>query len=414
MCTIPKELAVALLHFELKGKRGPNEGQGMTPVCEFIKGTYRSYHLHQIIGMTGTSRHNCNKCTRKYYSAPMPFQYYPVQELYQQKAPVPFSLNAMVMKGLGHESDPTEWLNYRRNHMQIDLEIRVRRSGNEIYLQSSHQHHTKNQETITMCGSEKTNSIMERNEETCEETHQISKLWIHCNAFSSYDQKVSAITSDKLQPVRVTQTSATRAASDLKVFEPIQVFDFETGAVQANLTLDRIQFSRATLGNYLSYNRLETFTINLELYAQTTHGEFVLIGYALSLPCISRGRAPCHFEKLCADHADPTRRKVATGSLTKKTAKSRTQLESPIVQALTPPQDISFMIPPLYIPSEGFAYFEQPKYVSPSEIFPETQYCDNSESIMLSDTKKETRYYLDYPSPPTGSMDSMDFLALLH
>jgi hypothetical protein len=336
----------------------------------------------------------------------MPFQYYPVHDLYEQKNPIPFSFTAIVMKGLGHESDPNEWLNYRRNHIQIDIDIQLKTAGGPLYLKSCHEHHVKKEETVNLCGTEKSMTNMVSTGSKCLDTHQISKLLVHCNAFSSYDQKVSAVKTDKLQPVRITQSTATRVISDTKIFEPIPVIDFTKSTAYQKVTLDRIQFSRATLGNYLSFNQLETFTIELELYAETSQGELILIGYALSMPCISRGRAPCHFERLCPEHADPTKRRTS-GKVSKKQQRNFPHISSPIQRVLTPPQDMSQLLPPLYIPIDGYEYFEPPLYVSPSEIFSPHHQSDDAQSTDVAEMEFEfVNYNLDYPSPPPGSMDS--------
>jgi hypothetical protein len=291
--------------------------------------------------------------------------------------PIHSTFYAIALKGIGHESDENEWLNYRRNHIQIALDFGVAHYNGRVFLNTSHQHCSKVEQSVKLSCEDKPKVCFEATNTSCQEVHEISRIFVHCDASSSYDQNSSMIAADKLQPVCLTQGSPARVASELKVFEPVTVIDFSKPSEgQGSLSLDRIQFSRATLGNYLSFTQMEAFTIELNLYAETVEGECIQIGYALGLPCISRGRAPCHFEKLCPQHADPTRKRISS-QVSKRIQRKPFRVSSPIPRVLTPPQDISFMLPHLYIPSDGYAFFEPSQYVSPSDIFGKNPFLDD-------------------------------------
>jgi hypothetical protein len=257
-------------------------------------------------------RDNCRRCSRKYYQKEMMLDQYSLVSLRDERGnPIRADLKARIVKGMGHEDSEQLWINYRRNHIQIEVDVSFDPFSQSLYIASVHDHCTRAIEKI----DGKLNHISYKySSETCLFPHQVERIFVHCNSVSQFRQKSKK--SENTPHVGMVQSSSKR--DSIKVFEPVELFDFtKKNENQCFRFLDRLQFSRATLGNDVSNDefRVEEFILELELYAQTTTGEIILLGYAQSQPCVSRGRAPCHFEKRC-----PLHRKSFRHTVQKKTS----------------------------------------------------------------------------------------------
>jgi hypothetical protein len=263
------------------------------------------------------SRSECRNCSQKYYSEAMGFNYFPMVDLKDENnTSVGLHVVAVVRKGIGHENCKTEWINYRRNHIQIDVKVQL-----DLDIFTNHLF-----VSIPSMDFHNVNQIPSI------EKQQISNVFLKCVVTTAYDRTPRNM--ERIPPVGMVQTSAKR--DSVRPVEPIQLFDFTEGIQsQSSRSLDRLQFSRATIGNDVSNDesQVETFTLEFELLAETTLGETVLLGYAQSFPCVSRGRAPCHFEKRCDLHTNGNCAKK-TQRVQKKTYRSITPPISPSLKSI--------------------------------------------------------------------------------
>jgi hypothetical protein len=214
---------------------------------------------------------------------------------------------AQIKKGMGHEGKDPLWINYKRNHIQIEAVFQLDFFTGNLFV--SHRDYSTDYNYYQNL------NITNRFPAIYSQLHQIEKIFLTCNVKSTYNGHRK--NKEKIPLVSIVQTSAKRDC--INPVEPVLLFNFtERFEFQSFQSLDRMQFSRATSNNDITNDeyQVETFTLELQLHAQIISGETIVLGYAQSQPCVSRGRAPCHFEKRCPLHTN-------TASLKRKRAQRK-------------------------------------------------------------------------------------------
>jgi hypothetical protein len=158
-----------------------------------------------------------------YYTEEIYFAYHSQVSLIDELGrDIQYNLKAVAIKGMGHENDQQEWINYRRNHIQLDARFEMDLYSNHLFVKQDHGHYCEVEEPIVGMGKSSERISFEYVQDCCQ-SHQITKLFLNCNVISIVNKDIKL--TEKFPTVGMLQLSSKRDVA-LQLVD-VQLVDFK-------------------------------------------------------------------------------------------------------------------------------------------------------------------------------------------